>query len=180
MTELLSVPLKKPMDLDLVRPLVNLIKSSYNNLGVSKLSEIEQSISRFNNQRNASVWKAYEKSENSLELYYTYYDQLSALETKIIVQDLQVPFKWKDAFDKGSIFGGRMSLTLSSLAYEKICVLFNIAALQSSLAAKQNLNDDDGLKMAAKLFQLSAGIFFLFEERCPSSHFSRADIKSFI
>lgn len=111
MTELLSVPLKKPTDLDLVRPLVNLIKSSYNNLGISKLSEIEQSISKFNQQRNASVWKAYEKSENSLELYYTYYDQLSALETKIIAQDLQVPFKWKDAFDKGSIFGGRMSLS---------------------------------------------------------------------
>lgn len=169
MTELLSVPLKKPTDLDLVRPLVNLIKSSYNNLGISKLSEIEQSISKFNQQRNASVWKAYEKSENSLELYYTYYDQLSALETKIIAQDLQVPFKWKDAFDKGSIFGGRMSLTLSSLAYEKICVLFNIAALQSSLAAMQNLNDDDGLKMAAKLFQLSAGIFFYLKSAVPAA-----------
>lgn len=28
-----------------------------------------------------------------------------------MVQDFQVPFKWKDAFDKGSIFGGRMSLS---------------------------------------------------------------------
>lgn len=168
MSELLCVPLKKPTDVDLVRPLTNLIKSSYNNLDASTLMEIEQSISKFNNQRNTAIWKAFEKTENSLELYYTYYDQLSALESKIIVQDLQVPFKWKDAFDKGSIFGSRMSLTLSSLVYEKICVLFNIAALQSSLAAIQNLNDDDGLKLAAKLFQLSAGIFFHLKSAAPA------------
>lgn len=49
--------------------------------------------------------------QQSYFFYYRYYDQLCALETKIMVQDFQVPFKWKDAFDKGSIFGGRMSLS---------------------------------------------------------------------
>lgn len=76
MSELLCVPLKKPTDVDLVRPLTNLIKSSYNNLDASTLMEIEQSISKFNNQRNTAIWKAFEKTENSLELYYTYYDKL--------------------------------------------------------------------------------------------------------
>ncbi|XP_039450183.1 programmed cell death 6-interacting protein isoform X1 [Culex pipiens pallens] len=169
MSELLSVPLKKPTDVDLVRPLNNLIKSSYTNLGPSKLSGIEQAVSKFNYQRNAAVWKGFEKSENALEIIYAYYDQLCALETKIMVQDFQVPFKWKDAFDKGSIFGGRMSLTLSSMVFEKICVLFNIAALQSSLAVTQNLNDDAGLKMAAKLFQQSAGIFFHLKSAAPAA-----------
>lgn len=168
MTELLSVPLKKPTDVDLARPLNNLIKSTFSNLSATKLSEIEVSVNKFSNLRSTAVWKAFEKNDNSLELCYTYYDQLSALETKIIVQDFQVPFKWKDAFDKGSIFGGRMSLTLSSLVYEKLCVLFNIAALQSSLAASQNLNDDEGLKLAAKLFQLSAGIFLHLKSTAPA------------
>lgn len=45
------------------------------------------------------------------------------------------------------------------MAYEKECVLFNVAALQSSVAASQHMDSDDGLKTALKYFQQSAGIF---------------------
>lgn len=45
------------------------------------------------------------------------------------------------------------------MAYEKECVLFNIAALQSAVAAAQSTESDDGLKLATKLLQQSAGIF---------------------
>lgn len=48
---------------------------------------------------------------------------------------------------------------MTSLAYEKECVLFNIAALQSAVAAAQSTESDDGLKLATKLLQQSAGIF---------------------
>ena len=43
---------------------------------------------------------------------------------------------------------------LSSSAYEKICLLFNIGALQSQIASAQNLNSEDGVKLAAKMFQV--------------------------
>jgi len=45
-------------------------------------------------------------------------------------------------------------LALSSFSYERICVLFNIAAQQSAVAASQNLETDEGLKTAAKFLQV--------------------------
>ncbi|KAK9307229.1 hypothetical protein QLX08_002392 [Tetragonisca angustula] len=156
MAELIAVPLKKPSDVDVIKPLTNVIKSTYSN--ASNQKDYTEAIADFSKLRNNALWRAFEKYESSLEVIYSYYDQLCALEGKIPAHELQIPFKWKDAFDR-TIFGGKLSLTISTLAYEKVCVLFNIAALQSSVAAAQSLDSDEGLKLAAKLFQQSAGIF---------------------
>ncbi|XP_012231815.1 programmed cell death 6-interacting protein [Linepithema humile] len=156
MAELIAIPLKKPSDVDITKPLTNVIKSTYNSPGSQK--DYTEAISEFSKLRNNALWRAFEKYESSLQVIYSYYDQLCALEGKIPAHELQIPFKWKDAFDR-TIFGGKLSLTISTLAYEKVCVLFNIAALQSSVAATQSLDSDEGLKLAAKLFQQSAGIF---------------------
>lgn len=43
---------------------------------------------------------------------------------------------------------------LASLGYEKTCVLFNAAALASQIASEQNLDNDEGLKAAAKFYQV--------------------------
>ncbi|KAF5294646.1 hypothetical protein FQA39_LY02778 [Lamprigera yunnana] len=147
MADLLAVPLKKPSEVDIINPLKNLIQSRYST--ADQPEDYSDQINEFSKLRNNAIWRAFEN----------YYDQLISLETKIPAQEVQIPFKWKDAFDKGSIFGGRISLTVSSLAYEKMCILFNIAALQSSVAAAQSLESDEGLKLAAKLLQQASGIF---------------------
>ncbi|XP_011173498.2 programmed cell death 6-interacting protein isoform X2 [Solenopsis invicta] len=154
MAELIAIPLKKPSDVDVVKPLTNVIRSTYSGTG----KDYADAIAEFSKLRNNALWRAFEKYESSLQVIYSYYDQLCALEGKIPAHELQIPFKWKDAFDR-TIFGGKLSLTISTLAYEKVCVLFNIAALQSSVAATQSLDSDEGLKLSAKLFQQSAGIF---------------------
>ncbi|CAK1543724.1 unnamed protein product [Leptosia nina] len=40
-----------------------------------------------------------------------------------------------------------------------MCILFNIAAMQSAVAAQQPLDTEESLKLAAKLLQQSAGVF---------------------
>ena len=49
-------------------------------------------------------------------------------------------------------------LAITSLLWERCCVLFNIGALQSQIACTQSVHTDDGLKTASKLFQVT---FFL-------------------
>lgn len=51
------------------------------------------------------------------------------------------------------------SSAMSSLAYERMCCLFNLAAFQSQVAAVQSQESDEGLKLAAKLLQSAASIF---------------------
>ncbi|CAH2085902.1 unnamed protein product [Euphydryas editha] len=155
MAELLSVPFKKSSDVDIVKPLKNLIQATYNT-GENN-EDFNDAINELNRLRTNAIWKVFEKS--SLDVIYSYYDQLASLESKIPPQEVQIPFKWKDAFDKGSLFGGRMSLTISSLAYERMCILFNMAAMQSAIAAQQPMDTEESLKLAAKLLQQSAGIF---------------------
>lgn len=43
---------------------------------------------------------------------------------------------------------------LASLGYEKTCVLFNCGALASQIASEQNLDSDEGMKAAAKYYQV--------------------------
>uniref|UniRef100_A0A8D8W3V9 Programmed cell death 6-interacting protein n=1 Tax=Cacopsylla melanoneura TaxID=428564 RepID=A0A8D8W3V9_9HEMI len=158
MAEFLAVPLKKPTDVDIIKPLKNLISLQFPNDN-EKLDILSEKLNLFNKLRTAAVWKVFEKHESSLEVIYSYYDHLVSLESKIFPATVNIPFRWKDAFNKGSLFGGRISLTVCSLAWERVCVLFNIAALQSAIAQAQSLDTDEGLKLSAKMLQSAAGIF---------------------
>lgn len=67
-----------------------------------------------------------------------------------------------------------------SIAYEKACVIFNIAATCSSIAALQNRFDPNGLKVAFNYFQCAAGLFVYINENflhAPSLDLSRDSIK---
>jgi len=162
MTELISVPLKKPSEVDLVKPLKTLISSTYST--ADQPADHSDAISEMQRLRVAAT-KATDRTEASIEALQRYYDQLVALEMKIPATEVQIAFKWKDAFDKGSIFGGRMSLTVASIAYEKVCILFNIAALSTQIAEAQNMESEEGLQKANKRLQSAAGIFAHLKER---------------
>ena len=58
-----------------------------------------------------NLWITHSINKNMSQIIYRYYDEVCALESKIPVHEFQVPFKYKDAFDLGTIFGGRASLS---------------------------------------------------------------------
>eukprot|EP00064_Thunnus_orientalis_P016195 superscaffoldBa00003158_g16258 len=122
--------------------------------------DVEASMS-VQNERTLSIVPPWLSSHVACLPCARYYDQLCAVEPKFPFSENQLclTFTWKDAFDKGSLFGGSVKLALASLGYEKTCVLFNAAALASQIASEQNLDSDEGLKAAAKYYQLASGAF---------------------
>ncbi|XP_055315725.1 programmed cell death 6-interacting protein-like [Sitodiplosis mosellana] len=174
MAALLVVPLKKTFEVDIAKPLKNLINRSYNGNNANVIDHSE-AVNELSKLRNTALVRPC-ITIDSLETIYNYYDQLLVLESKIPMHELQnVPFKWKNAFDK-KMFKGRISLTLPSLAYEKQCVLFNIAAMQCAIAAAQGTYRDDGFRLAIKLLQQSAGIFAHLTSVTSFSNLSTCDL----
>ncbi|KAM9838594.1 programmed cell death 6-interacting protein [Aulostomus maculatus] len=159
MATFISVPLKKSNELDLVKPLSKFVTASYP--AAEEQAEYIRAVEELNKLRRNALGRPLDKHESSLEILLRYYDQLCAVEPKFpfCENQLCLAFTWKDAFDKGSLFGGSVKLTLASLGYEKTCVLFNAAALASQIASEQNLDNDEGLRAAAKYYQLACGAF---------------------
>ncbi|XP_070840304.1 programmed cell death 6-interacting protein isoform X2 [Chaetodon trifascialis] len=159
MATFISVPLKKSSEVDLVKPLSKFVTATYP--AGEEQGEYIRAVEELNKLRRNALGRPLDKHESSLEILLRYYDQLCAVEPKFPFSENQLclTFTWKDAFDKGSLFGGSVKLALASLGYEKTCVLFNAAALASQIASEQNLDNDEGLKAAAKYYQLASGAF---------------------
>lgn len=159
MATFISVPLKKSSEVELVKPLSKFVTATYP--AGEEQGEYIRAVEELNKLRKNALGRPLDKHESSLEIILRYYDQLCAVEPKFPFSENQLclTFTWKDAFDKGSLFGGSVKLALASLGYEKTCVLFNVAALASQIASEQNLDNDEGLKAAAKYYQLASGAF---------------------
>ncbi|XP_072323400.1 programmed cell death 6-interacting protein isoform X6 [Scyliorhinus torazame] len=158
-TTFVSVPFKKASEVDMAKPLSKFIQATYPSGDTQ--AEYVRAAEELNSLRKNALGRPLDKHDSSLEILLRYYDQLCSIEPKFPFSENQLclTFTWKDAFDKGSLFGGSVKLALASLGYEKSCVLFNVGALASQIAAEQNLENDEGLKAAAKYYQLASGVF---------------------
>uniref|UniRef100_A0AC35F0R2 BRO1 domain-containing protein n=1 Tax=Panagrolaimus sp. PS1159 TaxID=55785 RepID=A0AC35F0R2_9BILA len=148
----LSVFLKKSNEVDLIKPLRGVFESI--NLSPELFAEFVEALQELNKLRNKVCNQSLDKTEQ-------YYDQLRAIENKLPITPNLSPilFQWKDSFDKGDVFFGRASLTVSDSSFERACVLFNCGAMMSAVAANQSMASDEELKAAATLFQKAAGVF---------------------
>uniref|UniRef100_A0A8C4LL65 Programmed cell death 6-interacting protein n=1 Tax=Equus asinus asinus TaxID=83772 RepID=A0A8C4LL65_EQUAS len=170
MASFISVQLKKTSEVDLAKPLVKFIQQTYPN-GGEEQAQYCRAAEELSKLRRAALGRPLDKHEGALETLLRYYDQICSIEPKFPFSENQIclTFTWKDAFDKGSLFGGSVKLALASLGYEKSCVLFNCAALASQIAAEQNLDNDEGLKIAAKHYQFASGAFLHIKETVLSA-----------
>nr|CAG8582844.1 1068_t:CDS:10 [Entrophospora candida] len=67
-----------------------------------------------------------------------------------------------------------------SLAYEKACTIFNIAANLSAIAASENWSEQEGFKRSYNFFQASAGMFTYINDNflhAPSTDLNRDTVK---
>uniref|UniRef100_A0A7E4W7L0 BRO1 domain-containing protein n=1 Tax=Panagrellus redivivus TaxID=6233 RepID=A0A7E4W7L0_PANRE len=157
MASFIAIDLKKTHEVDLTNSLKSHVEGM--KLTPELNAEFIEGLTELNKLRSKATSQNIDRTEQSLQLLERYYDQLKAIENKLPITANVNPiaFKWKDAFDKG--FFGRASLTLSEGSYERACVLFNVGALMSQVAASQANTNDDGLRSAAGLFQKAAGVF---------------------
>eukprot|EP00824_Muranothrix_gubernata_P025271 TRINITY_DN7991_c0_g1_i1.p1 TRINITY_DN7991_c0_g1~~TRINITY_DN7991_c0_g1_i1.p1 ORF type:complete len:766 (+),score=183.09 TRINITY_DN7991_c0_g1_i1:99-2396(+) len=71
----------------------------------------------------------------------------------IASNQIKVNFVWYDAFKPAK------KCLMRSIHFERACVQFNLASVLCQVGALENRATSDGLKEAAKTFQLSAGLF---------------------
>ncbi|XP_072455345.1 programmed cell death 6-interacting protein isoform X1 [Notamacropus eugenii] len=170
MATFVTVQLKKAAEVDVARPLSKFIQQTYP-AGGEEAAQFGKAAEELSRLRRAALGRPLDRHDAALDTLVRYYDQICSIEPKFPFSENQIclTFTWKDAFDKGSLFGGSVKLALASLGYEKTCVLFNCAALASQIAADQNLDNDEGLKVAAKHYQFASGAFLHIKETVLSA-----------
>lgn len=170
MSSFMAIPLKRTSDVDMTKPLNQLISTYYG--GEETYTD---SVNQLDKLRKDSTFKGIEgKSATTLTALQRYYDQLKSFAAKCPINEVPINFKWKDAFDKSgySLFSSGSSLIIQSLAYERVCVLFNLAASYSDIAAtalNEDVHNEHALQLAAKNFQIASGIFMALKTDAPAS-----------
>jgi len=87
-------------------------------------------------------------------------------------QNVKVTFTWLD------VFSGKPTSQFS-IAFEKACVIFNLASIQSQISQLQNRSETEGMKRACAFFQNAAGTYNYINENfmhAPSTDLSRESI----
>ncbi|KNC98241.1 uncharacterized protein SPPG_06641 [Spizellomyces punctatus DAOM BR117] len=167
---LLHVATKRTDEVDFTGPFRNYISTVYQDDPDKYATEIATLHRLRQDTRGAG------KDLTGRDILYRYYGQLELLDLRFPVDEkhVKVLFTWYDAFSQKPI-------SQYSIAYEKACTIFNIAATCSSIGALQNRFEAAGLKMAFNYFQAAAGLFLYINDNflhAPSLDLSRDSIKT--
>ncbi|KAJ3411416.1 bck1-like resistance to osmotic shock [Chytridiales sp. JEL 0842] len=171
-TPLLHPPTKKTDEVDFSTPFRAYIATTYQEDPDKYVQEIATLHRLRQDTRGAG------KDVTGRDILYRYYGQLELLDLRFPVDEknVKVLFTWYDAFSSKSI-------SQYSIAYEKACIIFNIASTCAAIAVLQNRFEPAGTKMAFNYLQASAGLFSYINENflhAPSLDMSRDSVKSLV
>ncbi|KAI0696339.1 BRO1-domain-containing protein [Cytidiella melzeri] len=163
---MISIPKKGTEEVDWTTPVRSAISQSYG----EDPDNYAQECANLNRCRQDAV-KGAGSDLTARDLLYKYFGQLELLELRFA--EIRVNFPWRDAFIN--------KLTMqTSIAYEKACIIFQIAATHSAIAASQNRSDPEGLKRSFYYLRTCAGMLNYINDNflhAPSTDLSREVIK---
>uniref|UniRef100_A0A0G4I2X1 BRO1 domain-containing protein n=1 Tax=Chromera velia CCMP2878 TaxID=1169474 RepID=A0A0G4I2X1_9ALVE len=156
----------KPTDkLDMRHVLLNYCTNQY---GRDQSDKVKPYIWHFSDLRQEIAgFQGRGGFDHSKQQLMRYLAACSLLEQRIPVGDsrgrVQLKFVWADAFRP------RNKAALSSMAFEKAAVCFNLAAIHSSIGKSADRGSPEGTKEAIQNFQTAAGIFGLVRDQLVGS-----------
>ncbi|KAJ3212254.1 bck1-like resistance to osmotic shock [Entophlyctis luteolus] len=175
---LLFPPTKSTDSVDFAAPFRSYIASAYGDDPDKFAAEIALLNRIRDDTRGAG------KDLSGRDIMYRYYGQLELLDLRFPIdgKSITLTFTWSHNYFPPwfDAFSGK-SVAQSSVAYEKACVIFNIAAICGAIAGSQTRSDPTGLKVSFNHLQTAAGLFQYINNNFlhpPSVDISRESVKS--
>ena len=145
------IPLKAPTAGDIKTALTEWLASDN---GPSDYSRDFQTLQNLRNSATSVTTHGCDNAERSLHQYFK--ALCNCEDAGFPIKDGEsygLVSKWKCAFEPNK------ELTRNNIRFERVSILFNIAALESHVAAMADRKTENGLKIACNKFQQAAGIF---------------------
>ncbi|KAJ3520410.1 hypothetical protein NMY22_g12771 [Coprinellus aureogranulatus] len=145
MSNLFAIPFKKTYQIDIKAATANFIT----NYAGAHPEEFKDDIREWQHLRDEGTGGMVH--ENKVQSALLYHAQLVSILAKL-PNDIQLSIPYAPAFNPETI-----PVSLNSLIFERACVLFNLAALYSQLATREDRSSAEGIKRATTNYQLAAG-----------------------
>ncbi|KAF2366268.1 BRO1 domain [Trinorchestia longiramus] len=145
---MIPLGLKETKEIDFRQPFKNFIQEHYH----EDPDQYDAAITDFMELREAM--RTPERDSSGVALIFEYFNQLYFIDRRFFPPDrsLGVFFEWYDSLT------GTPSCQ-RTVAFEKACVLFNLAALYTQLGARHDRTTASGLDSAVNCLLRSAGVF---------------------
>ena len=147
---MLIVPIKRTESTKIFKNVEKYIKKNYDKASLERVRPYLTEGDGIRDSLIATVTVSYDGLGQAIQNSAKYLRYIKSLERFIPIQSTDLKFTWHDTLTK-------RKLPVMTYKLEKICVLYNLAALYSRQGAEINLAGTDAHKIALNAFQVSMG-----------------------